>query len=553
MSIADEKYKGLIEDIYENGVWNTDSNVRTVYPDGSPAYTKSVFGKQVVFEEGEIPLLTSKFVGWRTAFKEMRLFWILQTVKKEDFEKENVKVWDEWFLEDNTLGKSYAYQFESRPKKDIVKVRTIKKSKPSSLSSVKSENKPLEPCYENNHEYIGKKFTSENYGEFIVIDVLPPDKNKNYSVHCKIQFAKTNYISYANIREVKTNLQIKDRFLRKVYGVGYLGEKFKDGEISLEEYNYLKNVWRNMLSRCYNEKDVNYKNYGNKGVFVEERWHNLHHFINDVKLLPQYFLAKEHKYKNWNLDKDYYDSNCYSKDTCVWLSMSDNLLYAKMQNPFVIIDENGNESVCISIVDTAYKYYLNKNYLTNHLSKNGKTNNIGKYKANYITNEDGYVYRYKLSSNQVVDLLHNIKNNPTSRRLMTSFWNDADVSDKALQECAMQTTWNVRDGKLDLLLYSRSVDTALGLPFNWIQYWLLLQVVAKSTGLKAGRFIHQMGNVHYYCRHENTLLEQINSDSHEQPTFEFTSDNTEFFDFTVDDIKVTNYKHNGKFSYEIAI
>src|SRR5690606_13376693 len=111
----------------------------TVYEDGSPAYTKSIFGKQVVFEEGEIPLLTTKHVGWKTAFKEMRLFWILQTVKKEDFEKENVKVWQEWFLDDGTLGKSYAYQFESRPKKEIVKVkkRPSKKKHADDLPNVK--------------------------------------------------------------------------------------------------------------------------------------------------------------------------------------------------------------------------------------------------------------------------------------------------------------------------------------------------------------------------------------------------------------------------------
>ncbi|RKJ68598.1 thymidylate synthase [Butyricicoccus sp. 1XD8-22] len=204
-------------------------------------------------------------------------------------------------------------------------------------------------------------------------------------------------------------------------------------------------------------------------------------------------------------------------------------------------------------------FNLDESELGRHLKKQPKKGlsyypqSVKGFTAEYVDVENDYAYRYKLSQNQVVDLINNIKNNPLSRRLMTSFWNDADVKEKALQECAMQTTWNVRDGKLDLLLYSRSVDTALGLPYNWIQYWFLLQLVAKSTGYKAGRFIHQMGNVHYYDRHEDLLLKQIENTTYEQPTFKITDEDKDFFSFTLDDISIENYINGGKYPYEVAI
>lgn len=550
MSIADKKYKELIEDIYENGVWDTDSNVRTVYPDGSPAYTKSIFGKQVVFEEGEIPLLTSKFVGWRTAFKEMRLFWILQTVKKEDFEKENVKVWDEWFLKDNTLGKSYAYQFESRPKKEVVKVKKRILNKPS-LEKIKVKEL-LEPNKNSKNSLIGKKFKNE-YGEYIVLDVFPSGTHYKKSQSVKVQFLETGYTTIRQMSNISDNI-VKDAYFRNVCNIAYGGECNNVKGYSEKQIKNLRDKWNRMIHRCYDKNNDHYHNYGGKGVFVSNDFLSFEQFLVSIRKLPNFFIAKIDDFEGWSLDKDYYGGNCYSKQTCVWLSEQENKLYRNHIKPIQVTFHDSSVKIYLCIKDIAEEIGVGTS--TVHRWLDGTNTTYEKYnllKINYITNDKEYVYRYKLSSNQVVDLLHNIKNNSTSRRLMTSFWNDADTSDKALQECAMQTTWNVRNGKLDLLLYSRSVDTALGLPFNWIQYWFLLQLVAKSTGLKAGRFIHQMGNVHYYCRHEKTLLEQINSETHDSPTFEFTSDNTEFFNFTVDDIKVTNYKHNGKFSYEIAI
>jgi thymidylate synthase len=120
-------------------------------------------------------------------------------------------------------------------------------------------------------------------------------------------------------------------------------------------------------------------------------------------------------------------------------------------------------------------------------------------------------------------------------------------------ECVWAVQFNVRKGKLDMLLIQRSVDSALGLPYNWSGYYSILLMLAQVTGYKVGEFTHQMGNIHYYDRHEELLLKQVQGEAHEQPTVIINPEIKDFFDFTPSDYKVENYKHNGKFEYEVAI
>lgn len=274
MSYADKVYRDLVLDIYQNGDWDFGEDVRTHYKDGEKAYVKSLFGYQVKFPKGVIPLITTKKVFTQTAIKEMLLFWVHQTVKKKDFDAWNVKIWDEWFKEDGTLGLSYAAQFQ-----------------------------------------------------------------------------------------------------------------------------------------------------------------------------------------------------------------------------------NGNR-------------------------------------------------------NQVVELINGIKENPKSRRLMTSFWDFENAPNKALQECAWATQWDVRNGCLNLLLLQRSVDLALGCPFNWFQYYVLQCLVAHVTGYEVGEFTHQMGNVHYYDRHEEKLISQIDSDIYSDKDVKVLINNTlsDFFKAELSDIDLVGYKCSNKnIKYEIAV
>lgn len=86
-------------------------------------------------------------------------------------------------------------------------------------------------------------------------------------------------------------------------------------------------AWINMLDRCYNKNSKAYKYYGDKGVFVSLRWLTFSKFFEDLKNLPNYdlYLMTPRQYA---IDKDYYGSNCYSRETTIWLSQSSNTVYA---------------------------------------------------------------------------------------------------------------------------------------------------------------------------------------------------------------------------------
>ena len=276
MSIADIKYKQLITDIYENGTWDSDKEVRAKYADGTPAYSKSIFGRQIVFEEDEFPLITCKQVYWKAGIKELDLFWIRQTTERKAFEEVGLKFWNEWILNDgpykDTLGTSYAYQMQ----------------------------------------------------------------------------------------------------------------------------------------------------------------------------------------------------------------------------------------------------------------RNGR--------------------------NQVKELLYNLVNNPTSKRHLVSFWNYEEVLQKALQECCWAFQFHVRGDRLDLLLLQRSADIGIGTPTNWNSYKALQLLVAHCTGYKPGRFIHQIGNLHYYDRHEKDLLSLLEATEYGQPELILdTSKGTDFFNYSWTDFKVDKYQYGPFIPMEVAI
>ena len=106
---------------------------------------------------------------------------------------------------------------------------------------------------------------------------------------------------------------------------------------------------------------------------------------------------------------------------------------------------------------------------------------------------------------QIKNVIHMVKNNPDSRRLIVCSWNVADVNHMALPPCHCLFQFYVADGKLSCQLYQRSADVFLGVPFNIASYALLNMMVAQVCGLEAGDFIHTFGNAHLYLNH----MEQI--------------------------------------------
>jgi thymidylate synthase len=117
VSIADIQYNNLVKEIVENGVWDKDQKVRTVWKDGTPAYTKSTIGAQLKFDNSELPILTSKEVKWQAAIKEMLWIWQQKSNVVQDLRAMGVNIWNEWELSDGTIGKAYGYQLGKKCKK----------------------------------------------------------------------------------------------------------------------------------------------------------------------------------------------------------------------------------------------------------------------------------------------------------------------------------------------------------------------------------------------------------------------------------------------------
>ena len=110
---------------------------------------------------------------------------------------------------------------------------------------------------------------------------------------------------------------------------------------------------------------------------------------------------------------------------------------------------------------------------------------------------------------QLGDLVEMIKTNPDSRRLMLSAWNPADVPNMALPPCHCLFQFHVANGRLSCQLYQRSADIFLGVPFNIASYALLTHMLAHVTGLKAGDFVHSLGDAHIYHNHFEQVKTQL--------------------------------------------
>ena len=139
---------------------------------------------------------------------------------------------------------------------------------------------------------------------------------------------------------------------------------------------------------------------------------------------------------------------------------------------------------------------------------------------------------------QAVDL---IKNNPDSRRIIVSAWNVADVEKMALPPCHTLFQFYVADGKLSCMIYQRSADTFLGVPFNIASYALLTMMMAQVCGLEAGEFVHTLGDTHLYLNHLEQVDEQLSRTPRALPTMRINPDVKSIFDFKFEDFTLEGY------------
>lgn len=152
---------------------------------------------------------------------------------------------------------------------------------------------------------------------------------------------------------------------------------------------------------------------------------------------------------------------------------------------------------------------------------------------------------------QIQNAIDTIKNNPHSRRIIVSGWNVADIDKMALPPCHTLFQFYVVGDRLDLQLYQRSADIALGVPYNIASYATLLMMMAQECNLTPGVFVHTIGDAHIYLNHIDGLKEQLTRPTHKLPTLKIAK--KPFWDLKFEDFELTDYTHEPFIKFPIAV
>ncbi len=174
----------------------------------------------------------------------------------------------------------------------------------------------------------------------------------------------------------------------------------------------------------------------------------------------------------------------------------------------------------------------------------------------------GHIYGYQWRSwpdyngghiDQIQEVVDTIKNNPDSRRIIVNAWNVADLPTMKLPPCHAFFQFYVADGRLSLQLYQRSADIFLGVPFNIASYALLLQMMAQVTGLKAGDFVHTLGDAHIYTNHLEQVKLQLSREPRALPRMIINPEVNSIFDFKYTDFQLADYDPHPHIAGVVAV
>ncbi len=167
---------------------------------------------------------------------------------------------------------------------------------------------------------------------------------------------------------------------------------------------------------------------------------------------------------------------------------------------------------------------------------------------NYDTNYTGQ------GVDQLKKLIETLKTNPRDRRMIVNAWNPQQISEMGLPPCHYSFQVTTINGKVNLLWNQRSVDTMLGLPFNIASYALLLHLIAKEAGLKEGKLVGFLADVHLFENHVDGAKEQLSRDKEKYPLAHIETENWKsIFDWKAENTKVIGYESFDRIPFEIAI
>ncbi|MHA8059300.1 thymidylate synthase [Aquirufa nivalisilvae] len=154
---------------------------------------------------------------------------------------------------------------------------------------------------------------------------------------------------------------------------------------------------------------------------------------------------------------------------------------------------------------------------------------------------------------QIKEVIHTLKTNPDSRRIIVSAWNVADLPKMALMPCHALFQFYVADGKLSCQLYQRSADVFLGVPFNIASYALLTMMIAQVCNLGLGDFVWTGGDTHLYSNHMEQVEKQLSREPRALPQMKINPAVKDIFEFTYEDFTLENYDPHPGIKAPVAV
>lgn len=256
-----------------------------------------------------------------------------------------------------------------------------------------------------------------------------------------------------------------------------------------------------------------------------------------------------------NMCRDILDNGYSTEGSTVRTRWSDDGSFAHTKKRFGIVNryDLSEEFPALTLRPTPMKNAIDE-ILWIWQKKSNKIADLNSHIWDAWADEEGTIgkaYGYQLglpyqfaqgTMDQVDNVLWQLKNNPSSRRILTNLFNFEHLHDMRLEPCAYSMTFNVTGDKLNAILNQRSQDVLVANNWNVSQYAVLVHMFAQVSGLKAGEFVHVIADAHIYDRHEELIEELIARPQYSAPAFKMNPQIKNFYDFTVDDFEFENYR-----------
>lgn len=474
-----KQYLELANDVLTNGQAGDDrTGVGTI----------SKFGARMVFDLAKgLPLVTTKKLPFKSLVSELlwfiegstderRLAEILYGTSRYELDDDSHKtIWQANCLakRDNlrfngyNLGNMYGMYWRRLPIHNPSEYVLIKRKTPSIVPyKIKHPDIPYKKS-----EHSGKVIKTKSHGEYVVLGGCTEDSLKHV-----VKFKDTGYT-------LSTVLSrgVVDRLLDK--GAGYLGYSVIEDNTTTTA---LMRTWLSLMANAYDS--------------VCTSWHNFSEFHKDVFSIPNFQEYVDSGYE-YVLTKEYYGSDFYSKDTCIFVPSNVHDIIYDIQ------DDSNSE----------------------------------------------FVFRPKIFHDQLQDVVDSIGDITRNRRLVIDSWNPEYDKNAVLAACHPLFQFSVSNDKLSCQVYMRSNDVFLGAPFNIASYALLTMMIAQVKGLGFGEFIYTIGDAHIYNNHVGAVLEQLYREPYDPPKVWLNPDIKNINDFTMSDIKLIDYKYHPSIKAPMAV